>query len=374
MFEEYTFEYLMKSALARVGNDVDKRQGSIIYDALAPACAELCQAYIQLDRVIAETFADTASREYLIKRAKERGLEPKEATNAIVLAELKGDFKLEEGAGFNYEAVNYYYLGEKEGEYFKLKCESKGEAGNNTIGSLIPIDNISGLESAEIVGLFYEGEEEEETEVFRKRYFESFESQAFGGNIADYKEKMEKLNEENEITNNGGVGGVKVYPVWNGGGSVKLVFTSKGYNKPTESLVSLVQERVMPKDKEGEGVGFAPIGHNVTVEAVQERPITVEAKLRLKNGYGIEDIKGYVEEVIESYFEELRKKWGDSDSLEVIISKINSGIIDIVVNDDSCIKDVKETVLNGSSENAELLENEIPVLSSVSLSLISEVD
>lgn len=374
MFEEYTFEYLMKSALARVSSDVDKRQGSIIYDALAPACAELCQAYIQLDRIITETFADTASREYLIKRAKERGLEPKEATSAIVLAELKGDFKLEEGARFNFEEVNYFYIGEKEGEYFKLKCEGVGEAGNNTIGSLIPIDNISGLESAEIVGLFYEGEEEEETEVFRKRYFDSFESQAFGGNIADYKEKMEKLNEESEITNNGGVGGVKVYPVWNGGGSVKLVFTSKGYNKPTESLVNLVQESVMPKDKEGEGVGFAPIGHNVTVEAVQERQIMVEAKLRLKDGYGIEDIKGYVEEVIENYFDELRKKWGDSDSLEVIISKINSGIIDIVVNDDSCIKDVKETALNGSIENAELSENEIPVLSSVSLSLISEVD
>lgn len=374
MFEEYTFEYLMKSALARVSSDVDKRQGSIIYDALAPACAELCQAYIQLDRIITETFADTASREYLIKRAKERGLEPKEATSAIVLAELKGDFKLEKGARFNFEEVNYFYIGEKEGEYFKLKCEGAGEAGNNTIGSLIPIDNISGLESAEIVGLFYEGEEEEETEVFRKRYFDSFESQAFGGNIADYKEKMEKLNEESEITNNGGVGGVKVYPVWNGGGSVKLVFTSKSYNKPTESLVSLVQERVMPKDKEGEGVGFAPIGHNVTVEAVQERQIMVEAKLRLKDGYGIEDIKGYVEEVIENYFDELRKKWGDSDSLEVIISKINSGIIDIVVNDDSCIKDVKGTALNGSIENAELSENEIPVLSSVSLSLISEVD
>ena len=237
MFEKYTFEYLMKSALARVDNDVDKRQGSIIYDALAPACAELCQAYIELDRVMRETFADTASREYLIKRAKERGLEPKEAGFAIILAELKGDFKLEEGARFNLEEVNYYYLGEMVDGLYKLKCETSGEAGNIASGSLIPIDNISGLESAEVKGIFYEGEEEEETEAFRKRYFDSFESQAFGGNIADYKEKMEKLNGDNEITNNGGIGGVKVYPVWNGGGTVKLVFTSKDYNKPTEDLV-----------------------------------------------------------------------------------------------------------------------------------------
>jgi len=39
--EKYTFDYLMKEALSRVNENIDTREGSIIYDALAPACYEL---------------------------------------------------------------------------------------------------------------------------------------------------------------------------------------------------------------------------------------------------------------------------------------------------------------------------------------------
>ena len=360
MFEKYTFEYLMKSALARVDNSVDKRQGSIIYDALAPACAELCQAYIELDRVMMETFADTASREYLIKRAKERGLEPKEASFTIILAELKGDFKLEEGARFNLEEVNYYYLGETVDGLYKLKCETRGESGNIASGSLVPIDNISGLESAEVKEIFYEGEEEEKTEAFRKRYFDSFESQAFGGNIADYKEKMENLNKDNEIVNNGGVGGVKVYPVWNGGGTVKLVFTSKDYNKPTEDLVGIVQNRVMPEDKEGEGVGFAPIGHNVTVEGVDAVTVNINAQIVFKSGYEWDDVKEYVLNSVEEYFKELRHNWCD----EADAIQINRTFISVaIINGDriGCIDNVKNITLNGVEDDLKIGIDEIPI-------------
>ena len=37
----------MEAVLARVSDDVDKREGSLIYTAVAPVCAELAQAYIR---------------------------------------------------------------------------------------------------------------------------------------------------------------------------------------------------------------------------------------------------------------------------------------------------------------------------------------
>ena len=64
MFEEMSFELIMNRMLSRVNTDVDKREGSIIWDALAPAAAELALMYIQLDTVLNEAFADTAKREY----------------------------------------------------------------------------------------------------------------------------------------------------------------------------------------------------------------------------------------------------------------------------------------------------------------------
>lgn len=362
MFEEFTFEYLMKRALSRVSGKVDKRQGSVIYDALAPAMAELCRAYIELDRIIEETFADTASREYLIKRARERGLSPYAATYAAVLAELTGDFKLEGGERFNLDDVNYYYTGEMEEGFYKLRCETAGEAGNNSYGSLIPIDNISGLESAEIVSLFYEGNDEEETEAFRKRYFDSFESQAFGGNIADYKEKMQALNDNQNITDGGGIGGVKVYPVWNGGGTVKLVFTTRGYNAPTDNLRDLVQNEVMPYGEDYNGVGFAPIGHNVTVEGVTEKKIDIYTELTLKDGYSVEDVYGYVENAVEDYLEGLRQTWADEDGLTIRISNIESRILDI-----NGIIDIGGTTINEGTENFILEADEIPVRGNINV-------
>ena len=76
MFERMTFENILKSMLSNVPSSFDKREGSIIYDALAPAAAELAQLYIDLDFTLKETFADTSDRKYLIMRAAERSFEP----------------------------------------------------------------------------------------------------------------------------------------------------------------------------------------------------------------------------------------------------------------------------------------------------------
>ena len=67
-------------------NDVDKREGSIIFDAIAPVALELSQAYQALSMIVDESFADTASYQYLAKRAAERGLFPFESTHAIIKA------------------------------------------------------------------------------------------------------------------------------------------------------------------------------------------------------------------------------------------------------------------------------------------------
>ncbi len=71
MFEEQTSETIEKRLLANIPDTVDKREGSIAYDATAPASIELAEAYIMMDAIMQETFATTASRENLIKRASE---------------------------------------------------------------------------------------------------------------------------------------------------------------------------------------------------------------------------------------------------------------------------------------------------------------
>ena len=68
MYETMTYEVIMQQMLDRVPDSFDKREGSIIFDALAPAAAELAQMYIGLDVVLNQTFADTATEKFLDKR------------------------------------------------------------------------------------------------------------------------------------------------------------------------------------------------------------------------------------------------------------------------------------------------------------------
>ena len=59
--EQYTYKYLMSQALSFVDDSLDKREGSIIYDALAPACYVLAGYYMQLYQVVKNSFAVTAT-------------------------------------------------------------------------------------------------------------------------------------------------------------------------------------------------------------------------------------------------------------------------------------------------------------------------
>ena len=47
MYESQTFDVILKRMLDRVSNSLDKREGSIIYDAAAPAANEIQNALYQ---------------------------------------------------------------------------------------------------------------------------------------------------------------------------------------------------------------------------------------------------------------------------------------------------------------------------------------
>ena len=85
MYEAVTYEVLLQRMLDRVSDKLNKRPGAVIWDTHSPTAIELEVLYIELDQIYKETFGDTASREFLILRAKERGLSPQAASSAVLL-------------------------------------------------------------------------------------------------------------------------------------------------------------------------------------------------------------------------------------------------------------------------------------------------
>ena len=77
-YENMTYEVILQRMMNRVNDkypNLDNREGSIIFNALAPAALELAIAYTELDNVINESFVDTATREYIIKGCKQMGMD-----------------------------------------------------------------------------------------------------------------------------------------------------------------------------------------------------------------------------------------------------------------------------------------------------------
>lgn len=352
MYEEMTYETILSNALTKVPAEIDKREGSMIYTALAPACAELAQLYLELELILNETFADTASRDYLVRRALERGLKPKEATYAVV----RGEFNIDIPAGSRYSLDKFTYIVKKklsDGVY-ELECEVLGSVPNGSIGKLIPIEYVEGLETALITEILIPGEDEEDTEIFRKRYLDSFDAQAFGGNRADYKAKVLSLD---------GVGAVKVYRATKvsgeeSGGNVKLVILNSAYSKPSEALVESVQSTIDPTANGGDGLGLAPLWHLVNVKGADEFVINITTTIAYQSGYTYDDVKSYITSAIDSYFKDLAKSWQEEGDSGVIvrISRIDVALLGI-----PGIVDVTDTALNGSSINIELHKDAIPV-------------
>ena len=351
MYENITFDFIMERMLARVPSTMDKREGSVIWDALAPAAVELQNLYIELDTVLNETFADTASLYYLKRRAAERGINQHLATKAV----LKGEFTpttldVTIGARFSCEDLNYIVTEKISEGAYKLECESAGTEGNAHFGNLIPISYIAGLETAMLTELLVPAEDDETVEELRERYFNSMTSQAFGGNIADYEEKTIALD---------GVGGVKVTPVWNGGGTVLLTIINSQFGVPSETLIKQVQNAIDPS-QDGTGLGIAPIGHIVTVVGVQSSVVNVATTITYQTGWDWATARSYILKAIDDYFLELSETWDENENLIVRISQLESRIL-------TCegVLDIANTTLNGSASNLSLDADKIPVRGTV---------
>ena len=369
MFEEYDFGTIEKEKLdfvREVFPKLDTRHGSLIHVATAAQSYEDSMLYLAMDFILNQTFASTANREYLIKRAADRGLAPKEATHAVGL----GIFTKGDGSGYTglpegerFTCGDYVWvITEEQGDgRYLLTCETAGDAPNGYTGKLIPIQGISGLATALLDSIRIFGEEAEDTEVFRKRYFDSFKNVAYGFNKIEYIQVINSLD---------GVGAVKPFRatkvekngiiVPKSPGHVTVAILDSKFGIPTQELINSVQTAIDPIQNQGDGIGLAPIDHEVHIIPAVKNNISVGVNLSFKEGITFADCKSYIVETIEKYLQELNEKWENNDII-VRVVQIEARLLNLT----DYIVDVNNITLNGKRENITLDKLEIVGLSEV---------
>lgn len=349
-YENMTYDFILNRMMDRVNvkyPNLDIREGSIVFNAIASAAMELAIAYTEIENAMNESFIDTASREYLMLGCTDMGMDVSifEAHAGV----HKGEFDVEVPIGSQWSCDLYNYtvdefIGMEDGYYtYKLICDTLGTAPNNQVGDLTSITDMpDGLTYAKVTECLIEGENETSDDDVRVAYHEYVRGGATDGNIDQYKKWCNEYD---------GIGNSKVFPLWDGANTVKVSILSASNRAASEALIQEFQTYLDPNTT-GMGDGVAPIGAFVTVATATELPINISANLKLKSGYTDTS----------EIAKQLTKYFGEIAYEKTSIAYMNVGATILGVEGVDYISDLK---INGGTTDIMLGEEVIPVLGEV---------
>lgn len=347
-FENMTYEVILKRMIGRVSTDypsLDTREGSILFNALAPAAMELAIMYTELDNAINESFVETATREYLLLKCEEMGMDISIFNANFGTHKAQFDVEVEIGSRWNCELYNYEvteYLGLENALFtYRVVCETAGTAPNTVVGDLTAITNSpQGLTIAKLVECVIEGENETSDEDVRLAYYDYVNTVATDGNINQYKRWCSSYD---------GIGNYKIFPLWNGDNTVKVSILSATNKTASDDLVAEFQEYLDP-GVNGMGDGVAPIGSFVTVSTATEVKLNITANIALKSGYT--NTSPQIDKSLTDYFANIAYTSN-------VVPYMSVGAAILSTEGVAFISDLK---INGGTSDIDLGDEEIPVL------------
>lgn len=365
-YTQNTHQVLLQRMLAMVPATFDKRDTQPIPSALSPAAYIAAGLYIDLNQVQLQAAIQTASGEYLDNWAVLGGISRYQASAAVRL----GVFNISVPIGSRFSTINgadsidFTVTAAVSGTQYQLTADTPGSIGNDYTGPILPITAIPGLTSAQITDILVPGDDTETDTELRARLILALTDRPFGGNIASYRTEIMEMD---------GVGSVQIYPVWDGGGTVKCSILGADYLPASPTLVGQVQNAIDPPPNQGLGLGLAPIGAKVTITAPSEAEISVSATLTMQSGYNVGQVQSAVESALEAYLLTVRQSWADNISstgvayaANIYLARVTAAIIGV-----TGIVNATNVAINGAAADISLPQTgeaqSVPVLGSVTL-------
>lgn len=346
-FEDMTYEVILQRMMNRVTEqypNLDNREGSMLFNALASAALELAIAYTEINNSRNESFINTASREYILMGCADMGMDITKFEASAGTHKAKFNIEVPIGSRWNCELYNYTvteYLGLEDTYYaYQLKCESVGTAPNNMTGDLTPItDAPANLSYAKLIECLIEGENETSDEDIKTAYYEYVNSTITDGNTNQYKRWCDEYD---------GIGNSKIFPLWNGANTVKVSILSASNRKASDELIADFQEYLDP-GATGMGDGVAPIGAFVTVSTATELPINVAATVKMKSGY---TDTTEINNALTNYFSQIAYE-------KSVVAYMNVGAAILGV---TSVDSISNLTVNGGTSDITLADEQIPML------------
>lgn len=347
-FSNETETVILQRMLDAIVPEVDKRQGSIAYDLSDPAAQEFAQAYIALDRTLSYAFLNKdMPSDLLTIAASDFGVDRKPAVKAKGEVTFTGqvgqlvpkDTQVRTEDGTYFKTIEDVTL-TTESIKTTVEAELGGISGNVAISEINTVTgDLAGVLAVTNEKAFDNGVDEESDESLLQRVYDKVRKPATSGNVHHYEQWAR------EVT---GVGAARVYPIWNGPGTVKVVILGDDKRPPSQTVIDATITHI-----ENE----RPVGATVTVVGATEVPININANLMLASDTTLEEVKVEIEKSVAAYLETL----AFNDSL-VRYTRIAALLLDI-----PRIIDYENLTINGGDANIEVSNEQVAVLGAVNV-------
>lgn len=333
----------MKSQLKQPVNLIE---GGFATDQLRAVAYELARIYEEsIADALDKGMLDTAFGMYLDRKAEEHGVARKLATKSTgrVLVTGSPGTEIEVGTKVSSDSLTFSLveggkLNESGTITVAIVCDVEGVVGNVPAGAIhtFPI-GVAGLNTVENPVALKGGYDQETDTELRGRVYDKIRMPATSGNKYHYIQWAKSVQ---------GVGGVRVFPLWAGPGTVKVLVMNSQRHAAEASLLESVAQFIESE---------RPIGAAVTVESVVELPINLAGTITLASDATIASVKEAFTKLCNAYFESLALS-EDASSI-VSVAKLGSLILST-----PGVVDYSHFTANGKGENIALTPSQIPVL------------
>lgn len=352
-FSDQTELVILQRILDAMDDDLDKRQGSIAYDLSDPAAQEFAQAYIALDRVLSYAFLnEDMPSDLLTLAASDFGVDRKPSVKAKDTVKLNGPVgqlvpirtQVRTDDGVYFITLTDVILTDGTA-IVTVEAVEGGVIGNVDIGEIdTVVGDLAGVVSVTNEKTFDNGVDEESDESLLQRVYDKVRKPATSGNVYHYEQWAREVS---------GVGAARVYPVWNGPGTVKVVLLGDDKRAPSQPVIDAAFAHINAERPVGPGDGL-------TVNGATEISININAKLTLASGASIEEVKADIEKGVHAYLESLAFK----DNL-IRYTRIAAILLDI-----PRVVDYANLTVNGGTANVQITDEQVAVLGAVNVSAV----
>lgn len=351
-----TKEQILQSLLDKIPDEYLKDVGTFTHDFNSSIAIE-AQQYEKEIQALWEFFdIENLTGTELEKRVFQlKGISRKQATHAIGEITVTGNGTVTKGNIFEtpnaiqFEAVETVKIIDV--GTVKIQAVIAGKSGNVGVGAitLMPV-TIQGIKSVYNNKQTYDGFDAETDISLLERYMIAVQTPATSGNIYHYKQWARAVE---------GVGNSRIFPLWNGRNTVKVVIINDNQQPASSELVKKTQDYIDPMGENNEtwgaGYGEAPIGAYCTVKSAVAKDININVTLIKEVGAELETLKTAISKSITEFLQSIAFE-KDYVSYSLIANSI--------LSTDGVVEWVKLTV-NGGTKSIAIGEEEVAILKGV---------